>query len=515
MPTIRTILPQSIDDMPILRVAAYCRVSSDSEDQQHSFGAQTEYYTKLIDENPFWTLVDIYADEGITGTSKKHRDEFNRMIADCKKGKIDRVLTKSVSRFARNTVDCLETVRLLSSLGISVLFEKEQIDTAKMSSEVILAFMSTQAQDESASISGNMLWSYEKRMKNGSFIGCNAPYGYRLKNGSLIINEEEAEIVKWIFAEYLKGRGAGSIANELNSRGLSTGNRSGTWRANTIMIILRNERYMGDALLQKTIMTESLPHMCVKNKGERAKYYVENSNPPIISREDFLAVQEGLKCNTPGKRTKTHKYAGLLKCAVCGCTFAWSNGGYWQCGQRLRSRSSCESYRVSEKEMDLAVARLIRTLQENGEILGGTIELLERLEDKRTGAQDRIRSIDKAISESCAQLLMLTQLQRQGILDAADFADQNRGLAERIAKLRAERRTALQTDEDDELLRLIDLRDSLPEIRETVKGVDREAICAIVDHILVIDETTLEIHLHGGLAITEKLPNTKRRCQRT
>ena len=164
MPTIRTILPQQKNnDVPLLRVAAYCRVSSDSEDQMHSCGVQTEYYKKLIGENPLWTLADIYADEGITGISRKKRDEFNRMLADCKRGRIDRILTKSVSRFARNTVDCLDTVRMLSGLGISVLFEKEQIDTAKMSSEVILGMISTQAQDESVSISGNMKWSGAKR----------------------------------------------------------------------------------------------------------------------------------------------------------------------------------------------------------------------------------------------------------------------------------------------------------------------------------------------------------------
>ena len=177
MPTIRTILPQKKEEeKKLLCVAAYCRVSSDSDDQMHSFAAQTQYYKKLIGENPLWTLADIYADEGITGTSMNHRDEFKRMIADCKKGKIDRVLTKSVSRFARNTTDCLATVRLLTGLGVSVLFEKENIDTAAMSSEVLLAMMSMQAQDESASISGNMLWSYEKRMKNGTFVGTKAPY---------------------------------------------------------------------------------------------------------------------------------------------------------------------------------------------------------------------------------------------------------------------------------------------------------------------------------------------------
>lgn len=515
MATIRTILPQKKeDDLPILRVAAYCRVSSDSDDQMHSFAAQTEYYTKLIGENPLWTLADIYADEGITGTSMKCRDEFNRMIADCKRGKIDRVLTKSVSRFARNTVDCLNTVRLLTGLGVSILFEKEQIDTSKMSSEVLLGMISTQAQDESSSISSNMLWSYEKRMKNGSFIGCNAPYGYRLKNGELIIQEEEAEIVRWIFREYLAGRGAGSIANELNERKLSTGNRSGVWRASTICIILRNERYMGDALLQKTIMTDAVPHMCVKNKGERTKYYVENSNPPIISREDFLAVQEGRKHNAAGDCTKPSKYAGLIKCAACGGPFSRSNGGYWACGQQLRSKSGCQPYRISEKELDIAIKRLIRTLCENGEILNHAIDLFEQVQDKETGIQDKIRSIDKDVAETSAQLLMLTQLQRQGILDAGDFADQNRSLAERISRLRAERRTILQGEENESLLKLIDLRDGIPETWEEVEKGDWSNLRTVIDRILVVDETTLVIHLQGGLTVTERLPLIKRRCQR-
>ena len=177
MPTVKTLLPQKQAEECLIRVAAYCRVSSDSTEQKDSFSAQVEYYTGLIGGNPCWKLVDIYADEGVTGMSMKKRDDFNRMIADCQRGKIDRIITKSVSRFARNTVECLDMVRKLSQLGISILFEKEQIDTSKMSSEFLLALAGVQAQDESVSISGNMRWSCEKRIRNGDLVG-SAAFGY-------------------------------------------------------------------------------------------------------------------------------------------------------------------------------------------------------------------------------------------------------------------------------------------------------------------------------------------------
>ncbi len=251
MPTVKTLLPQTQTEAKLLRVAAYCRVSSDSTDQEHSFAAQVKYYTEMIGKNPAWTLADIYSDEGISGTSTGKREDFNRLIADCKRGKIDRVLTKSVSRFARNTVDCLNTVRLLSSLGVSILFEKEQIDTCKMSSEILLAMTGTQAQDESISISGNMRWSYEKRMKSGRYICCRAPYGYDFADGTLSINEKEAKIVRDIFRMFLSGTGKQKIATILNEQQVPRRYGKDKWYHFTIDYILRNERYMGDALLQK------------------------------------------------------------------------------------------------------------------------------------------------------------------------------------------------------------------------------------------------------------------------
>ena len=516
MPTIRTILPQNTNEVPVLRVAAYCRVSSDSEDQQHSFGAQTEYYTKLIGENPLWTLADIYADEGITGTSMKRRDEFKRMIADCKKGKIDRILTKSVSRFARNTVDCLETVRLLSGLGISILFEKEQIDTAKMSSEVILAFMSTQAQDESASISGNMLWSYEKRMKNGTFLGCKAPFGYRLEKGALVIYEEEAETVRWIFRQYLSGQGARAIADALNSKGQNAGNKTGIWRVFTVQHILKNERYMGDALLQKTCTTtaDGISHKKVNNKGTHTQYYVENSHPAIIPREEFLAVQAALEKYRQRKSKAGNKYAGLIKCSACGCSFTRLTTGYWVCGSRKRLGFACPNISVDERSLSLAIERALRTIRDNPELIGETVNYLDRLQQTASGSRQKISAIDRSIAETSSQLMVLTELQTQGILDPADFADQNRCLTERILRLRSDRRAILRTSDDEAIDQLEELQEAVEDILKDMQNGNYETLKTVIDRILVTSETTLEIHLHGGLLLPESLPIIKRRCQR-
>ena len=219
--TVATIAPRASSGQT-LRVAAYCRVSSDSSDQRHSFAAQVQYYTKSISENERMELVDIYADEGITGTKTAKRDDFNRMVTDCKKGKIDRILTKSVSRFARNTADALTYARLLKEYGVSILFEKENIDTAYMSSELLLALSGAQAQEESISISKNMRWSIERRMKNGTFIASHTPYGYKLFKNEFVIEEKEAKIVQLIFQSFLSGKGKKAIADMLNKMKIPT-----------------------------------------------------------------------------------------------------------------------------------------------------------------------------------------------------------------------------------------------------------------------------------------------------
>ena len=295
--TVVTIAPSIIPKLT-LRVAAYCRVSSDSSDQLHSFAAQVQHYTKFISDNERMELADIYADEGITGTKTSERDDFNRLIADCKKGKIDRVLTKSVSRFARNTADSLMYARLLKEYGVSILFEKENIDTAYMSSELLLALSGAQAQEESISISKNMRWSIENRMKAGTFIASHTAYGYKLVDGKYFIEKKEAEIVKLIFESFLSGMGKKAIADMLNNMDIPKRIDGVPWQISTVEYILTNERYIGDAVFQKTYTTETLPFVNKANNGEKAKYYVENTNPPLISKSDFEMVQKLIKDNS-------------------------------------------------------------------------------------------------------------------------------------------------------------------------------------------------------------------------
>ena len=281
-----------------LRLAAYCRVSSDSDDQLHSFAAQIRYYTDYAKRNPKYELVDVYADEGITGTEMGKRDELNRLLRDCKRGKIDRIITKSVSRFARNTEELLVTLRLLKELSVSVFFEEQGIDTNQLNAEMIVTFPGMVAQKESETISGNLRWSIQKRMARGEFVCPHVAYGYRLIDKKVIVHESEAEVVRKIFQNYLQGMGVQQIVDWLNAEGITRPMRHGKnyWEKCTIRYILKNERYMGDAVLQKYYTTECLPYRQKRNMGEKPQYYVENYCPAIITRETFEAVQRITHC---------------------------------------------------------------------------------------------------------------------------------------------------------------------------------------------------------------------------
>ena len=275
----------------IQRLAAYCRVSSDSADQLHSFAAQLRYYSNYEKQHPEFELVGIYADEGLSGTSMKKRAEMNRLIQDCEQGKIDRVIVKSISRFARNTHDLLQTLRLLKSYGVTVFFEEQSIDTSQLNSEMFLTFPGMIAQQESESISGNMRWSYKKRMESGEFNCCAPAYGFDLINGELVINETEAAVVRRIFGMYLQGVGKQRIADALNNECVPKKHGEKKWNTTMITYILGNERYIGDALLQKKYTTDTLPFRLIPNKGERPQYYVENAGPAIISKDIYNAAQ--------------------------------------------------------------------------------------------------------------------------------------------------------------------------------------------------------------------------------
>ena len=319
-----------------IRVAAYCRVSTDSEEQLNSYESQKRTYTQKIAENPEWEMAGLFADEGITGTSLQKRTEFNRMIAACKRGSIDIILTKSLSRFARNTVDCLETVRMLKARGIGVIFEKENIDTLTQSSEFIMTLFSGFAQAESESLSKNVTWGKQKSMEAGHVaFQYRALLGYQKgADGKPEIVESEAQIVRRIFRSYLDGSSLADIKRMLDSEGLPTARGVKTWSHQVIRNILTNEKYIGDALLQKTYITDCISKKVKKNRGERPMYYIENNHPAIIPRDVFQRVQEEMARRSSkrkvmqktgkteqGKYSSKYALSELLVCGECGTPY--------------------------------------------------------------------------------------------------------------------------------------------------------------------------------------------------
>ena len=347
-----------------LRVAPYCRVSTDKDEQLSSYEAQIEYYTEKIDSNQDWTMVRLYADEGKTGTSTKKRKEFLQMIRDCEKGKIDLVITKSVSRFGRNTLDGLNYVRRLKRLGVGVYFEKENVNTLYMDNEMILTFFFSQAQAESESLSGSVKWGHRKNFKDGKvYYQFDSFLGYRKgPDGQPEIDEEQAAVVRRIFARYLMGHSTCRICKDLMADGVKTARGKTTWHDSVIQSMLRNEKYIGDALLQKTYMADLFTHQQKKNIGELPKYYVHECHPAIIDRETFQKVQEelarraGLKKTSSKTRTELGKYSGryalneILVCGECGSPYRrrlWMPNGekryVWRCLNRLeKGRRVCK-----------------------------------------------------------------------------------------------------------------------------------------------------------------------------
>lgn len=517
--TVVTIAP-SIIPKSRLRVAAYCRVSSDSSDQLHSFAAQVQHYTKFISDNERMEIADIYADEGITGTKTAKRDDFNRLIADCKKGKIDRVLTKSVSRFARNTAYSLMYARLLKKYGVSILFEKENIDTAYMSSELLLALSGAQAQEESISISKNMRWSIERRMKAGTFIASHTAYGYKLVNGEYVIEKKEAEIVKLIFESFLSGMGKKAIADMLNNMNAPKRKDVTSWRIATIEYILTNERYIGDALFQKTFKTETVPFIQKTNRGEKTRYYVENTNPPIISRADFEMVQKLIKNNSlenQRKKAVTYPLTQKIRCK-CGSTYKplTVNGKkYWECTKHNLGRSKCDSRRIPEKDIYEAFITMINKLRNcRVDILPVAITQTERLQMKAGRLAAKIKEIDRQIAEFNNKSLVLARLNTKGIIRPAEYAEQSGSINSRVNNLRSERRQLLkEQDENSILSRLRTLNDLLSDIESPITEFDEKIFESMVEEITFPTDTNLCFKLIGNLVITETIPD-RRRCKR-
>lgn len=504
---------------PQIRLAAYCRVSSDSSDQLHSFAAQIKYYSEYCKRRPEYKFVDIYADEGVTGTSMEKRDDFRRMLRDCKKGLIDRIIVKSMSRFARNTEEMLTALRALEQMEVSVYFEEQGLDTRSMNSEMFATFPGMIAQQESISISQNMRWSYQKRMNSGEFNCCAPAYGFDLINGELVINETEAAVIRRIFNLYLQGIGMQKIANLLNADEVSRRYGQEKWYHTTVNYVLNNERYMGDALLQKKITTQTLPFKKQKNHGEQTMYYIEDSNPAIVSRETYEAVQALIKSRQPNcKRSyKTYPLSKMLRCPECGRSFrrqTIKGTAYWICAGKATGQTNCTWRRVREQEVYVVFNLMIRKLSANREYLLGTlIRQLEQLQYRTTGSQQRIKELDREIADLAAQNLVLSRLHGKGLLNAADYTAQSDALESRITELRIERRTKITESDEDEMLDGLKLLNDILTETELGKDFDAELFGQTVDSITVDGNDQLTFHLIGGISLPEKI-REKGRCNR-
>lgn len=498
------------------RLAAYCRVSSDSEDQLHSFAAQVCYYTNYEKQHPDIELVGVYADEGLSGTSMKNRNELQRLIQDCEHGKIDRVITKSVSRFARNTHDLLQTVRLLKSLGVTVMFEEQGIDTAKLNSEMFLTFPGMIAQQESESISGNMRWSYKKRMESGEFNTCSPAYGFDLVDGKLVVNQSEAAVIRRIFDMYLQGIGKERIADILNEEGVPKKRDTKRWNQRMISYILINERYMGDALLQKFYTTDTLPYKKRPNKGEKTKYYVEDAGPAIVSKEVFeaaKALSQKRACLT--EHHANHTLTQMCFCKKCGRAFrrlTVRGKQYWISSITEQSDCDCKKNRLSEQGVFTAFTLMMYKLKDNRKnLIGNLIYQLEKME-AMNGNSESISAIDEEIAQLCVQKHVITKLHNSGILTATDYAGQASSIENQISELRAQRRKTLSENPDDEMLdELKSLYRCLDEC-ELSAEIDKVLFEQVIKRITVIDNSTIRFRLLGDIEFEETI-NEKARCK--
>ena len=435
-----------------IRVAAYCRVSTEYEEQESSYEVQVEHYTNYIHSNPEWELAGVYADDGISATNTAKRDAFNRMIEDCRAGKIDMILTKSISRFSRNTVDCLKYTRELKTLNIAVFFEKENINTLDAKGEVLMTIMAALAQQESESLSANVRLGIQFRNQEGKVrVNHNWFLGYtKDEEGKLIIDPDQAEVVRRIYAEYLDGKSLLQIKRGLEADGVLNGAGHEKWYESNIKQILTNEKYIGDALLQKTCTVSILEKKRVKNDGALPKYYVEGCHEAIISRDIFLQVQSEMRrranLSAVGKkRVYSGKYAlsSIVYCAHCGDIYRrikWNNRGYrsivWRCVSRVeKGGPDCTARTVREDELHRAVLTAVNDvlnrkdsflpiLKENiravfGEDITGKVEEIDKEIKHRQAELLRPGNSDKQIEKIGDAITYLRESRQEILTEAA------------------------------------------------------------------------------------------------
>lgn len=499
-----------------LRVAAYARVSSSSADQLNSFAAQNDYYQNLIRSKENWTLADIYADEGISGTSAGKRPDFQRLLADCHRGLVDRIVVKSISRFARNARECLEAIRELKLLGVGVYFEEQGIDTATMSGEMLTALFAAIAEEESKSISRNTRWGNRKRMAAGTYLPSSMPYGYRLIDKEIVIEPGEALVVCRIYQDYLAGMGMDAIARKLNDQGVppSYGRK---WGHSGVAYILRNERYIGDSLWQKTYATESFPPQQVRNKGELPQYYAEGTHPPILSKEVFEAAQRLAANRKPpsvNEPATLSPFSRRIVCGQCGRSFRKriDRGQiYWLCRTHEESPEVCGVTQIQNNELCDAFLRLYYNLKHSGTgILPQMLSGLQTIRERKMLWSSDIVELNRQISKLASENQMWTDLKCQGLIDPDIFIARTNELAEQLRSAKQKKERLLMESADDALAQTEALITALEAGPEDLDSFDAELFDELVEKIIVDSNEQIRFRLKNGLELCETITRTVR-----
>lgn len=513
--SVRSIAAAEVAEPVKRKVCGYARVSTDHDDQENSYNAQVDYYTNYIKSHADWEFVGIYTDEGISGTSTKRREGFKKMVADALAGKVSLIITKSASRFARNTVDSLSTIRKLKEHGVEVYFEKENIWTFDGKGELLITIMSSLAQEESRSISENTTWGQRKRFADGKVC---VPFkrflGYdRGPNGELVVNREQAKTVKLIYGLFLEGYTPHSIAVELTKRGLKTPGGKDLWSRSTVLSILSNEKYKGDAILQKTYCTDFLTKKFVKNDGsEIPKYYVQDDHEAIISADVFDEVQTEIERRKQGKG----RYSGVgifsskLKCGECG---GWYGAKVWhstdkyrrvvyQCNNKFKGENKCGTPHLTEEEIKTAFVKAVnRLVAERDEViatieairhkLGDTSEL-ELQKKEQMGEMEVVAGLIEEWIHENARVAMNqeTYNERYNALDTRYRAAETK-VAEIVAEIKKLK------DRDQTLQRFINaLRDTGP-----VTAFDEGMWGHLVDYVTVHNKGDMTFTFKDGTEI--------------
>ena len=512
------------------RVAAYCRVSTDSEEQLTSYTTQKKVYTEMIAARPDWELAGIYADEGISGTRADKRPQFQKMIKDCFAGKIDYIVTKSVSRFARNTVDCLEHVRILKNRGIGIFFEEQNIDTLSIDSELYLVIYAGFAQSESESMSKNITWAYRKRFEDGKVLmQYKSMLGYRKgADGEPEIVPEEAKIVTRIFDMFLSGQTVRAISEQLRSEKIHIPGKNFSFSHVMVYNILRNEKYCGDSILQKTITVDCISKTRRDNMGEAPMYYVQNSHPAIISRETYHMTQAEIarrKTLAPASEKKAETVAGkyskyalseVLVCGECGSRYrrvTWTSGGkrvVWRCSNRLENgKKYCKmSLTVKEESLHAAIVRAINKF--NSQDHAAYLALMKATIGEALGIQAETAEIDELKRRIDALNQKMVSIIQKAARDGEDIEEHEsefKEMAESIALFKQRISVLEQAKSTDAEMseRMAKIQEIIDERQAHQDVYDDSIVRQMIECIKVFSNGNIEVYFGGGNCIHETI----------